>query len=528
MSRSTISFSETGQFSGLVDDYMNEASELRPYYRFTPDAKGLLEKLDWRKESKVDRLLLHERLVSQYSGCSDVHENVVRNLGLIANDNTFTVTTGHQLNILTGPLYFIYKIATTIRLAEELGKQHPEINFVPVYWMASEDHDFDEIKSVKIFGSTFTWTTDQSGAVGRYSTAGMEQVIKAVEELLGEKPGIPEIFKKAYASGTNLAEATRVLVNELFGRYGLLVIDGDDKLLKAAFIPEMSDEIRNMISSASVEATNADFSKKYKVQVTPRDINLFYMKDGIRERIIRDSADSYRVNNTDIVFSGDEILSELNSFPERFSPNVIMRPVYQEKILPNLAYIGGPGELNYWLQLGRTFDDFGIQYPVLILRNCFLLLNPSVRKKMDKLSISETELFKSTDYLTLTVLENSSDVHTGTENQATVIQKSFDDLVHVYRQLDPTLVTSVEAERQKILNSLQNLEEKAKRLLKKKNETVVAQVKTLKEQLMPGGSLQERTDNILSYCNGNPDGFIDFIVKNTNPFERSFIILDLP
>lgn len=525
MSRSTIPFNETGQFSGLVDDYLSGSSELRPFYRFSPDVKGFDEKLKLRKSVQVNRALLHERIMSQYSGISPIHGNVSKNTGLLKQENTFTVTTGHQLNILTGPLYFLYKIATVIRLAEELGKLHPECNFIPVYWMASEDHDYDEIKSVRIFGNNLTWVSGQTGAVGKFPTAGMDDVIKSAAEILGE--AVPEVFVKSYASGANLSEATRLLVNELFGKYGLLVIDGDDKSLKESFIPEMSKEIVGMVSSASVEATNNEFSKKYKVQVTPRDINLFYMTDGIRERIVREQDGSFTVNNTELKFSETELLSELNSHPERFSPNVILRPVYQEKILPNLAYIGGPGELNYWLQLAGTFDAFGIQFPVLMLRNCFLLLNASARRKMDKLNVKQSDIFKSADYLTLQVLENSADIHTGTDQQAAVIQKTFDELAVHYRQLDPTLATTVDAERQKILNSLKNLEEKAKRLLKKKNETVVSQVKALKEQLMPGGNLQERTDNILSYCNGDPETFIDHIVRNTDPFEKNFILLEL-
>jgi bacillithiol biosynthesis cysteine-adding enzyme BshC len=528
MKRTSIPFKETGQFSGLVDDYLFGNPELKPFYRFTPDLEGLTEKLDQRRKSTVNRELLHVRILQQYGRLPIQHDQVLRNINLLSEQNTFTVTTGHQLNILTGPLYFIYKIATTIRLAGELTRLHPDCNFIPLYWMASEDHDFDEIRSVRVFGNTINWSSDHKGAVGKFSTIGMEKILEEVSAILGEQLSIPDVFFKAYTQNANLADATRQLVNDLFGKYGLVVIDGDDRELKRTFIPEMKEELMKMVSSSSVEITNREFSKRYKVQVSPRDINLFYMIDGLRERIINEANDVYIVNNTNLKFSKDELLAELESHPERFSPNVIMRPLYQEKILPNLAYIGGPGELNYWLQLASTFDAFQIPFPVLVLRNCFLLLNSSVRKKMEKLNLNTDDLFSSVDFLTLKVLESSSDLHVGTEIQSGAIQKSFDELNRTYSQLDSTLAASVEAERQKVLNSLKSLEEKARRLLKKKNETVVGQVKTLKEQLMPGGSLQERTDNILSYSNGDPEKFIDFILSNTDPFEKDFVILDLP
>ena len=528
MSKSYIPLRDTGFFSGLIDDYLSGASELNSFYRYSPDVEGLNQKLTESRNRSVNRELLHSRIAHQYKNLNEIHHSVSENISRLKLSNTFTLTTGHQLNILSGPLYFIYKIATTIRLADELTRLHPDCNFVPVYWMASEDHDFDEIKSVRIFGNSYTWKSDSKGPVGRFSTDGMDDVISQVSEIPGIQSDGSKLVFNAYTSNALLADATRQLVNDLFGHYGLVVLDGDDPDLKREFIPEMKSELMDMISSHAVERTNQEFSKNYKVQVAPRDINLFYMADGIRERIIRQSEEEFTVNNTVLKFNREELISELMTHPRRFSPNVILRPVYQEKILPNLAYIGGPGEINYWLQLASTFDAFNVPFPVLMLRNCFLLLPASARRKMDKLKLQSADLFKSIDFLTLKVLEDSSELHVGTEHQTIVIQKAYDELGSIYAKLDSTLVPSVDAERQKALNSLKTLEEKARRILKKKNETVVGQVKSLKDQLMPGGSLQERTDNILSYCNGDPISFIDFVIINSDPFEKSFVILELP
>ena len=203
----------------------------------------------------------------------------------------------------------------------------------------------------------------------------------------------------------------------------------------------------------------------------------------------------------------------------------MLRPLYQEKILPNLAYIGGPGELNYWLQFMDAFDANKIAFPVLILRSCMLLLNKNTSGKVQKLGFTVPELFLSNDYLVLKVLESSAEIHINTVAISALIQKEFDVLSKELARLDASLVSSVEAERQKTLNSISNLEEKARRALKRKNETLVTQVKNLKEKLFPGGGLQERTDNFLPYYCQDPEHFISEIISHSNPFEKKFIVL---
>lgn len=529
MKKTRVTFAETQQFSSLIDKYLSGDPGLKPFYNFLPEISSFKEIIEERHKVALNRKLLAASLISQYGSIfentDEATQKVQASISSLEDANTFTVTTGHQLNIFTGPLFSIYKIATTIKLATELRALFPQYNFIPVFWMASEDHDLEEINHTRIFGKEVKWDKVAGGAVGRMNTDGMQEVLDRVKEITGNPGNGVEVFEEVYTGSATLAEATRKIIHALFAEYGLVVIDGDDKNLKSEFINEMRDEIILQKTFDAVKKTTADLSKLHKTLVQPREINLFYLASGSRERIVRDDDNRYRVLNSDKIFTESEIVTELNSHPENFSPNVILRTMYQEKILPNLAYIAGPGELSYWLQFKDAFEASGIPFPVVLLRNCFLLLDKSSALKFEKLGISITDLFQTTDHLIDKVLENSSDTNINTNGITEVIQSAFHDLGKHLGSLDPSLVASAEAEKQKALKGIAALEEKAHRALKRKNETLVTQVKNLKEKLFPGGGLQERTENFLPYYNRNGQNFIRDIIEQSDPFEKQFIVL---
>jgi len=310
-----------------------------------------------------------------------------QNIELLHHENTFTITTSHQLNLFTGPLYFLYKIISVINLTNELKAAYPENNFVPVYWMATEDHDFDEINYFNFKGKKVQWSRQASGAVGRLNTEDLDKVLDVFTANLGfgaNSNGIKKLFKCAYLDHKNLADATRFLANELFGIYGLVIVDADDRDLKSLFAPYVKKELTEQTSFTKVSETNEKInSLGFNVQVNPREINLFYLKEDLRERIVEQNG-TYFVNDTDISFTKSELLAELEKHPERFSPNVIMRPLYQEVILPNLCYIGGGGELAYWFQLKSYFKAVNVPFPMLLLRNSVLVKTAKQSEKLKK------------------------------------------------------------------------------------------------------------------------------------------------
>jgi bacillithiol biosynthesis cysteine-adding enzyme BshC len=308
----------------------------------------------------ANRKILVDALTNQYSRLNSPLSSLVRNnINLLIEENTFTITTGHQLNIFTGPLYFIFKIVTAINLANELKAAYPEQNFVPVYWMATEDHDFAEINHTTVLGKKINWDLETTGPTGRINTESIFKTVKNYLSVLGLSENseiLSDIIENAYLKNQKLADATRYLVNSLFEDYGLVIIDADDPQLKKQFAPYIERDIIGRNSSKAINESSAALKQiGFNTQVNSRDINFFYMVDGFRERIVVENG-KYNVLNSGISFNEDELRKEIEQHPFRFSPNVVMRPLYQEVILPNLAYIGGGAEVTYWLQLKKSFD----------------------------------------------------------------------------------------------------------------------------------------------------------------------------
>src|SRR5690606_30388230 len=279
-------------------------------------------------------------------------------------------------------------------LAKQLKSQYPACDFVPIYWMATEDHDFDEINFFNFKGKKFRWDRESGGPVGRMDTSGLDEVLRLFAMELGDGTNaekIRELFENAYPNNTNLADATRYLANALFGQHGLVILDADSAELKRIFIPYMQRELIHQIAYNSV-TTSIERLQNYNIQVNPREINLFYIEDHIRERIVFQDG-GYIINNTDIRFNTAEILAELEKHPEKFSPNVITRPLYEEVLLPNLCYIGGGGEIAYWLELKAYFDQMDVTFPILLVRSSVLLATSKQASKADRLNLSWADLF---------------------------------------------------------------------------------------------------------------------------------------
>ena len=222
MKKETISFKETGNFSKKFLRFIE--NESLSYY---PKEKNILKTLKDLNFSKDSREVLFKELDQQYENL-ETSSLVKKNIKSILSDNTFTVTTGHQLNIFTGPMYVIYKIVSVIKLSQTLSKKYPKYKFIPIYWMASEDHDFDEIKSFHSNGKTYTWDIESKGPVGNLKT-------ETLKNIFSEDISIPEFFKDAYSSSSSLSEAVRKYMNYLFGEYGLITIDPNSKNLKKKY-----------------------------------------------------------------------------------------------------------------------------------------------------------------------------------------------------------------------------------------------------------------------------------------------------
>ena len=526
-----ISFKDTGYFSQLICDYLVEAETLKPFYNRFPKLENFKAQIEEKGASfnHETRTVLCNILKNQYKNI-ETSEATLDNIETLANSETFTITTGHQLNLFTGPLYFLHKIVSTINLTMQLKATYPKHDFVPMYWMASEDHDFEEINYFNFKGKKIQWNQVSSGPVGERNTEGLNAVFEVFSKELGAGKNadtLRELFKSAYLEHDSLAEATKYLANKLFGNYGLVILEANNRELKRLFIPQIEKELLEQTSEQKVLETNTKIEAlDFNIQVNPRAINLFYINDKLRERIVLE-AKTYKVLNTKISWSKSELLKEVNDFPERFSPNVILRPLYQEVILPNLCYIGGGGELAYWFQLKENFKANNVVFPMLLLRNSVLIKTKQQANKLEKLNISNKDIFLKRESFINKKVRAISNIDIDFSEQIKHLKKQFTELHELAKQTDESFVGAVSAQEKKQINGLQNLEKRLLTAQKRKLKDQVTRMTELQNQLFPNGSLQERNTNFSELYLEFGDDLIPELIKNLEPLKGEFTVLTI-
>lgn len=521
-----IPYVETGKFSNLVMDYIQGDQALDPFYPHAFDLEGIKNAIN-AKQNFTNRPQLFSVLSEQYNA---VHpeEAVELNLNKLLADNTFTVCTAHQPNLFTGPLFFVYKIAHAIQLAAQLTKQFPENQFVPIYYMGSEDADLDELGHIYAGEKKYSWETQQTGAVGRMLTD--KNLVALIDELEAqfsvEKFGndIIRKLRKAYTEGNSIQQSTFQLVHYLFSKYGLVILIPDNPELKKLFIPVLQKELTEQFSRGEVERTIAVFPEKYKVQAAGRDLNLFYLKDNIRERIISNEK-GFSIPNTNLHFTINELLSELKANPERFSPNVILRPVFQETILPNVAFIGGGGEIAYWLELNNVFKSVHIPMPVLVLRNSFLFIGKKQQEILSRWNLKKEELFLPYAKIVQHLIEKESKHQLSLTDHKQQLEKIYASINKIAGKIDPTLQQHAAALNHRAVEKINALEKKMYRAEKKKFEAMERQLLKVQLQLFPQGNLQERSHNLIEYYSVFGDVFIQMVIEHSkNPLQQFCIL----
>ena len=535
MHQDHLPFRSTGYFSSLICDYIEENPILDTFYNRFPKLEHfesqLKEKQQANETNAVSRAVLVKALEAQYTGV-DASALTRKNIDALKANNTFTVTTGHQLNLFTGPLYFLYKIISTIKLTKKLKAQYADYNFVPVYWMATEDHDFDEINYFKFKGKKIQWHQTKGGAVGALSTNGLDEVLEVFASELGGGTSaayLKQLFEDAYLKHDTLAAATRFLANALFKAYGLVIIDANSADLKRMFIPYIRKELFEQVALKHVEATNealSAVSKHYKIQVNPRELNLFYIIPGLRERIVLEGG-VYKVLHTAITWTPIEIEKELEQHPERFSPNVIMRPLYQEVILPNLCYIGGGGELAYWMQLKSYFKAVNVVFPILLLRNSVLLQTQKQAQKLKQLGVAQADLFLKRDQFINKKVRAISNIDIDFSTQKTHLEHQFKAMYALAQDTDASFLGAVKAQEVKQLKGLTYLEKRLLKAQKHKLKDQVSRMTTLQAALFPQESLQERNTNFAEFYADYGANLISNLMDALDPLHQEFTVLTL-
>ena len=522
-----IPFSSTHVFSKLINDYLEGKGTALDFVQYAPNLEGYRAAIEGRKKYPINRNLLFEVLTKQYSNLPQ--ENAVNDqLALLKKDSTFVVTTAHQPNLFTGPLYFFYKIIHAIQLAASLKATFPEYDFVPVYYMGSEDADIDEVGAFNLDQKKCQWVTKQTGAIGRMQVDdALLLLLKQLESywsILPQGQQALEILKEAYQKGKTISEATLSFVHAFFGSKGLLVLQPDDAALKASFIPVMEKELLTAFSHDAIQPTIAALSKDYHVQSEGRSINLFYLKDSIRGRIEK-QGEVYIVVDTALKFSQTEIIAELHQYPERFSPNVILRGVYQETILPCVVFVGGGGELAYWMELKNVFQQVNVHYPLLQLRNSFLLMSHIQAEQWSAMQFEEQDLFKPILDLEIAYVKKHA-------TQALDLQEQINHLTTLYTtiknevvKVDPTLGTHAENLAQQAKAKLLELEKKMVRAERRKQTVAIQRIHRIKKELFPQDNLQEREEHFSKWVGQYGLSWIDTILEDSKGLESKFRII---
>ncbi|MEM8584735.1 MAG: bacillithiol biosynthesis cysteine-adding enzyme BshC, partial [Bacteroidota bacterium] len=448
----------------------------------------------------------------------------------LGSKHGFSVITAHQPSLFTGPLYFIYKICSCINLARQLNSAYPDRTVVPVFITGGEDHDFEEINHLHLYGKTISWQEDQGGPVGKLPTSSLTPVLEELKGILGDRETALHIFEriqKHFTEQAHYGPATVAFVHDLFSRFGLVVADMSRVAFKQAFISHIKKEIFEQPSQALIEATQATLDKQgFGAQAHAREINFFYLQQGRRDRIALNEAGHYEVIDTELRFTPEELHREIDKNPERFSPNVVMRPIYQETIFPNLAYIGGGGELAYWLERQSQFEDFGVNFPMLIRRNSVLWIDRGSQKKMDKLGLTVQDLTEDADLIIRRFVEEQSDNELSLAEELDQLQQLFNSIAEKAKQIDPTLAKAVKAEHARQAKTIENLEGRLRRTEKQRFDTAMNQIRGLRDKLFPNNGLQERYDNFLGIYLQEGEQMLDKLVEELDPLIPGLIVIN--
>ncbi len=520
-------YSTIGKLSPTDLAYIEKNSAFDPYIAFRAEITSFPEAIEVRKQSPVDRSLLLSVLKEQYDRMGiplPVSE------GVLLDENTFTITTAHQPTLLTGPIYHIYKIASAINLARQLNDKFTDQKFISVFVVGGEDHDWEEVNHLHLFGRKYEWEREASGSCGRLSIEGLADLTESVSDLFSNtvhRDDIKQIFTDCLSKAVTYGHFHQLLIQQLFSGYDLLVLSMDDSSLKKAFIPIMERELKEQFSYKLVTETQRSLAKLgFKPQAFCRDINLFYMEDGIRERLELVDGTYQRVDSG-INYSEEEIISILHQHPERFSPNVILRPLYQETILPNVAFIGGGGEIAYWLERKTQFEAVRVPIPMLIRRNSFMIIDEATAEGMQKTGLVWEDMVDDYDSIVKSFIAKHSEADIEVKVEVNMIRAAYKSLEEKADLIDPTLSKAIQAEETKQLKQFEQLGSRLMRAEKQQQETSLKRIRKLKDKLFPQDGLQERYENFLPYFSQKGPKWIETIIENSDPLDAKFRILFL-
>ena len=492
---------------------------------------------------KSKQLNLSSIINSQYSSLTNISSKTLRNIELLDKEKTIAIVTGQQLGIFGGPLYTIYKIVTSLRLVNQFSERYDEYKFVPVFWLEGDDHDFNEVRSLNLFDNENK--VINVGYKEEISDDDAKQSISNIkfEEELNEfysryegslrdtdfKNELVTKLKECYQVGKTFKQSFKELLFWLFDEYGLIIFDPQDPQVKSLLKPIFKKEINDFSAhTQKLILTSAKLEELYHAQVKVKPVNLFYHTDDGRYSV-EPVEDIFKLRRKRKQFTKEEILDEIENSPERFSPNVLLRPICQDYLFPTGFYIAGPSEISYFAQITPLYDFYDIVAPIIYPRSSATILEKNVGAALDKYDLTMNDIFLGLDELKENVIAGLSEnnIDKAFEDALKEIEFTFDRLKENLFAVDKTLVDASLRYREKIISSLGELKSKASKAQESRHETTIRQLTRLSNLLYPLGNLQEREINFTYFYNKYGKEFIKKIYDEISISEFEHQIINL-
>lgn len=540
-----INFGDIPGNQNLFLDYIYEFENVQEYYKHNFRNKDSYTNLFNRiSDSRKDKShSLSAIIKNQYSSLQNISNKTLRNIELIDKEKTITVVTGQQLGLLGGPLYTVYKIITAIRLANQLTERYDEFKFVPVFWLEGDDHDFNEVRSINLFDNENQVINigykeeinddDAKQSIGKINfDEALNEFFGKFESSLRDSDFKNELvtkLKECYQVGKSFKQSFKELIYWLFDEYGLVMFDPQDSKVKTLLKPIFKKEVNDFsLHTQKLIQTSAKLEELYHAQVKVKPVNLFYHTDDGRYSV-EPVDDIFKLRRKRKQFTKDEILAEIETSPERFSPNVLLRPICQDYLLPTGFYIGGPSEIAYFAQVTPLYNFYNIEAPIIFPRSSATILEKNVASGLDKYDLSMNDIFLGLDELKEKVIASLSEnnIEIAFEEASKEIELTFDKIKENLFAIDKTLVDSSARYKDRIMSSIAELKSKAAKAQETKHETTIRQLTRLSNLLYPLGNLQEREINFTYFYNKYGKDFIRKVYDDISVSEFEHQVISL-
>lgn len=497
--------------SPLVRDYLNGVD---PAASFFPPSPFRLESFRSKRE-EVDRRFDRDRRAAAAAALRPTSEAARERLGRFVEDGGAMITTGQQAGFLTGPLYTVYKALSAAALARHIERELGVLT-IPVFWVASEDHDWEEanhtflldpqnhLRRVELPSAE---TRDVAMAERRIGGDDLEMVLEEVAQTVGGNNKTVDWVNRIlgpYQDGATVGSAFGKAIAELLAPFDFCIADAADPALKRASVPALQEAVtafrehEEALADRSQALEDAGFHPQ--VAVMEEGVNLFGHFDGGRERLYwRDGG--FAARGVKHRYTEAELLEEIQRSPEKFSPNVFLRPVIESYLFPTLAYVGGPGELAYFAQVTALFEAYGIQPPVVYPRYSGLIVEPKVERLLEELDIPLEEVSRPREELIddLARRQVPPAVRQALNDLREALTEQFEELIDATGFLDERLRAPLGSARNRALAEAERVETKILRSIKHGDAIAAEKLQRLLDSLHPNGAPQDRVLNVLPF-----------------------------